>query len=634
MRLLFFALPGLFATAAAWFLTPFARRLALRLGAVDQPAARKVHRDPTPRLGGVAVVAASLSVFVVALAFSPWIRADWLWVGIGVGLLPIFCVSFADDVGRLSALTKGLAHVAGASLAVACGVVLNPEVHLFGQTLHIGYLAGPLSVLWLVGVTNAFNLVDGLDGLSAGLALISAGSLVGVFVLVHQTGIAVAVSILAGAILGFLPYNLYPAKIFLGDTGATAIGFILGCLTLRGGSTMTAGFATLLPVIILGLPVADTLLSMLRRAVARWSEREANGVFEADRSHIHHRLLDRLGHQRAVLALYGVGLALALTGLFSITLNVQEAGLLLMSLLVAGFVGIGRLGYQEFGVIRSGFVLRFYDAPVLKRSLFVVFLDLLFVAAATYAAVGLKYDDWSLLANRRLAISMAATLGPINVLAMWGMGVYRGTWRLASVHDATRICIAVAAAAVAAFLVIRPLTHQNPPLSLFFVFALVKLGIANGSRMSYRILAATRSRANAAGERVLIYGAGVGGSSALREILNNPDVGMRPVGFIDDNPVRASRSVNGFPIVCTVDNLEEWIRTTGAAVVIVSTKKIPAERIDLARAACERAGARLLRMDIRFDECHLAADTPITPARGIPAIVPLRDGDLTDAAIG
>ena len=602
MRVIAFALPGLAAAVLAWLLTPRVIWLATRIGAVDQPSARKVHRLPTPRLGGVAVFGAVFAVFAATGSLTGNLELVPLWMGIGLGLLPILVVSAIDDVRGLRPWTKFVGHVAGAGLAAGCGVLLNPDVHLFGQTIHIGVWAIPVSILWLVGVTNAFNLVDGLDGLAAGLALISAGSLVAVFVVAHQTAVAVATSMLAGAILGFLPYNMYPAKVFLGDTGATGVGFCLACLSLRGGSTLSAGFATLLPVIVLGLPVAETFLSMARRVVGRKNGDSA--VFTADRKHIHHRLLD-LGwrHQNAVFVLYGIGLAFAGVGLVSLLMTVQEAGLLVAGLLLAGFVGLGRLGYEEFAVIRSGFVLKFYDAPVLKRSMFVVFVDLFFVALAIYSAIGLKYDDWALLQYRRLGIAMMATLGPATVAVLWLLGSYRGSWRLASVYDVVRICLSVTIAAGAGFLLIRGVSNQSAPLSLFVIYALVKLGLANGSRLSYRVLATTRSQATARGARVLIYGAGQGGASAAREMLSNPNVGMKPVGYIDDDEARSRKAVNGIPIVGSVAQLESCVRDRRVSAVVISSHKISADRVALAHRACEAAGVRLLRMQIRFDRC-------------------------------
>src|SRR6185437_11616642 len=179
----------------------------------------------------------------------------------------------------------------------------------------------------------------------------------------------------AGALVGFLPYNTHPARLFLGDTGATAIGFGLAAFALRGGSTLSTGFAALLPVFILGLPIADTLIAMLRRTLHRVEYRRG-GVFEADRNHIHHRLLALgIDHARAVLLLYGAGLLLAAAALFSVFVTARETALMVTALLLAGVVGIQRLGYDEFAFIRRGTVLRVYEIPAVKRGFFIVLVD-------------------------------------------------------------------------------------------------------------------------------------------------------------------------------------------------------------------------------------------------------------------
>jgi len=603
MPVLFLVLPGIGAAVLSWLLTPLARWLALRLGAVDRPIARKIHVAPTPRLGGLAVVGAAVLVFAFVRATTALIKPESLWFGLAIGLIPILVVSFIDDVRRLPAVPKFVGHITGAVVAVALGVSLNHDVHVLGYTVHIGMWAAPISVMWLIGVTNAFNLVDGLDGLSAGLAFISAGSLVPVFLLVHQPGIAVAAMILAGALAGFLPYNFHPASSFLGDTGATAVGFTLACLALRGGSTVSAGFATLLPLIVFGVPVADTLLSIVRRAISAAGWQGRGRIFTADREHVHHRLLDLgLDQRGAVLVLYAAGVCLAAAALVSVFLTAEQAGLLLAGLLLAVFVGVGRLGYNEFAVIRSGVVLRLYDAPVLKRSIFVVFIDILFVGVGVFAAIGLKHDDWTLSSYRALQTAMTATLVPTTVLVLWLLRVYRGSWRLASVYDSVRICAAIVAASFLGFVCVNIVFRQPTPMSLFLIYALVATALALGSRMSYRILAASRERAVKGGVPALIYGAGQGGAGTLREMLSNPHVDLHAVGFIDDDPLRAGKTVNGVPIVGNVNILEACIRANQAGVVVISTRKIPPTAVVLAREACRRAGARLVRMEIRFEE--------------------------------
>ena len=191
------------------------------------------------------------------------------------------------------------------------------------------------------------------------------------------------------------------------------------------------------------------------------------------------------------------------------------------------------------------------DAPVLRRSIFVVFIDILFIGLAVVAATGLKYDDWTLRSHRALQTAMTATLVPATVLILWLLRVYRGSWRLASVYDSVRICAAIVAASFLAFVGVNIVLQQPAAMSLFLIYALVAMALLLGSRMSYRILAASRERAVKGGVPALIYGAGQGGASTLREILSNPLVDLNAVGFIDDDPLRMGKTVNGVSIVGT-----------------------------------------------------------------------------------
>jgi UDP-GlcNAc:undecaprenyl-phosphate/decaprenyl-phosphate GlcNAc-1-phosphate transferase len=363
MRLftLFFSAAGAALLAAAF--TPLSRRLALAVGAIDQPGERKIHSTPIPRLGGLAVIL-SIVIVVTVLAATGKIGADAqesnLLMGIAIGILPVLIISVIDDIRPLPPLPKLLAQTVSASIAVFdFGIKLAPTVHLFGKELSLGWLAIPISILWIVGVTNAFNLIDGLDGLSAGLALISAISLAGVSLLQGANGVASLALIVAGALLGFLPSNLYPARMFLGDSGSAPVGYILACIVIGGISPrVSAGMAILVPVVVLGLPIADTLISICRRTVRRMVSSEPTNILEGDMQHIHHRLLQMGLHQKeAVFILYVIGIALSACAIGSMFMTSQSAALLLLTIMTASFVGISRLGYDEFALIRRGVVL-------------------------------------------------------------------------------------------------------------------------------------------------------------------------------------------------------------------------------------------------------------------------------------
>jgi UDP-GlcNAc:undecaprenyl-phosphate GlcNAc-1-phosphate transferase len=611
MTLLLFAAPAVFAALLAYALTPVARRLALSVGAVDHPGPRKIHVIPTPRLGGAAVVTAIIVVLSAVYFFgSARVHAihPAMLLALALGIVPILLVSLIDDVRPLSAAPKFLAHLAGASIAVALGIRLGTSIHFLGNQVHIGWLAVPISIVWLAGITNAFNIVDGLDGLSSGLALISAISLTAVSLLTHNYDMAAAAAVLAGALAGFLPHNIYPAKIYLGDTGATAIGFMLGCLTLGGGSTTSAGLAVILPMVVLGLPLAETVLSMTRRFV-RKLDGKTGGIFEADSNHIHHRLL-ALGfdHKRAVLTLYGVGLLLAGCAFASLFMTQQNAGLLLLTLLIAAVVGVAKLGYDEFALVRSGVVLRFYHGPVLRRGLFVVFADLGMVVMALYAAVVLKYDDWGVVTHRAMVLHFL-TLLPLTTLVVFAlMRMYRHSWSVANIDDMIRCSGAVLTSTAAAFLLSRFSSPEPVSATFFITYMLVLLGLVIASRASYRVLYYLNRKSNQEGDPVVIYGAGKGGALALREILNNSDIAMTPIGFIDDDPAKSGRIVNGYPVLGTLSDLGGMVLNGRALGVVVASEKIPMLRVNHAKTVCESHGGWMRIFQVNFEPLRTEPD--------------------------
>jgi UDP-GlcNAc:undecaprenyl-phosphate GlcNAc-1-phosphate transferase len=371
-----------------------------------------------------------------------------------MGFLPVLWIAVRDDLRPVRPLAKLLYQAVGASIAVGFGIGLPGIVHLFGMPVHLGWAAAPLSVAWIVGVTNAFNLIDGLDGLCAGLAAISAGAMGLVFLITNQPALAIIAAVVAGAISGFLPHNIHPARVFLGDSGAMSVGFSLACLALAGGATLSSGFAALLPAIILGLPIAEIVVSFFRRLFVRASGERKTGVMVADRSHFHHRLMDLgLAHPRAVWVLYIVGGFLAFVSLLSIMLTARQAGLLLLLLLVAAAVGVKRLGYGGSSKTRD-------ERQGVRRALFIGFADVSLALTALALAVGVT-GGWS---GREFRNDMGAeeiiSYGLATLLSFWGVGLYQGTWWLKSRERFLRLLVGVA---IAPFLVaLLMLVVQEP----------------------------------------------------------------------------------------------------------------------------------------------------------------------------
>ena len=580
MKVALLLLPAVVAGAIAYALTPLVSVLARRVGAIDMPSPRKVHDSAMPRLGGVAVVAAMMVTLGGLWLFRApgYPELSWnLCIALTLGLLPVFLVSCHDDVRRSGPGFKLVGQLGGASIAIAAGVHLNETVHLFDQTIPLGGLAIPLSILWIVGVTNAFNLIDGLDGLSAGLGLISAASLAVVAVLTENSEIIVLSFVLLGAVAGFIPYNLHPARVFLGDSGATATGFYLACLTLSAGSKLSVGLAVFVPLLAIGVPVADTLLSILRRILRGLRQKTGISILQADREHIHHRLV-RLGlnQTRAVFILYGAGVMAAAVGILSLFVTASNAGLLLATLIAASFIGVGRLGYDEFAVLRSGVVLKLYDTPVLKSGLFYFFVDIGLVMLAFYGAVAFKYDDWDLTTHRWLLLNGFALLASVNLGVFLVFRLYDRAWRFASVDDLIGVNCAAGVSAGLAFVLTRLLTDSGASATLFATYAVLLMLCTSAGRSSFRVLAYFRDASRRDGRRVAVYGAGTRGLMAFREMRRNGALKLLPVGFIDDEPSLRGRRLGGLAVLGDVTQLGRLIiQHRLEAVVFASDRSVP-----------------------------------------------------------
>ncbi|MCL2773408.1 MAG: undecaprenyl/decaprenyl-phosphate alpha-N-acetylglucosaminyl 1-phosphate transferase [Oscillospiraceae bacterium] len=300
----------IFAALMAFVTTPISRVIAYKIGAIDVPKDnRRMHKEPIPRLGGLAIFFSF--VFSVLLFYK--VSNTTLAMIAGAFLLVI--VGILDDVFRLRPLYKFFVQVAAAGIVVWQGLVIN-HINIFGQYIEFGYLAIPITMIWIIGLTNAINLIDGLDGLACGISTISAVALLVVTILIGEFEVALLIGILAGSCLGFLPFNTSPANIIMGDTGSTFLGFILAIVSIQGVFKVHAVITFVIPFLILGVPIFDTLFAMLRRILT------GRHPFSADRGHLHHRLIDMgFNHKQTVRILYAVS---ALLGVSSIMLVTQR----------------------------------------------------------------------------------------------------------------------------------------------------------------------------------------------------------------------------------------------------------------------------------------------------------------------
>lgn len=278
-------------------LTPPVKKLAHRIGAIDVPKdARRMHKKPIPRLGGLAIY---LSFVVVSLLMGQWTRQS---ITILLGSAMIVILGIFDDRNALGAKFKFGIQLVAAAIPVIFGnlrieLITNPNLFSDQLYLQFGMLSIPITIIWIVAITNAVNLIDGLDGLAVGVSAIACMTMLAVSLLIGEIPIAILLAVLAGACVGFMPYNLNPASIFMGDTGSTFLGFMLATMSIQGMFKVYAIISFAVPFLILGLPIFDTAFAFTRRILA------GRSPFSADRGHVHHRLIDMGFNQKQTVAI-------------------------------------------------------------------------------------------------------------------------------------------------------------------------------------------------------------------------------------------------------------------------------------------------------------------------------------------
>lgn len=320
----------------AFISTPVVKMLAFRVGAVDVPKDnRRMHDHPIPRMGGLAIF------FGFTLSTLIFVPMSDQYRGMLLGAVIIVVLGIFDDIYSLKAGFKFIVQIIAALVAVLSGNLIqtlsNPNVFSASPYWNLGWLAYPVTIIWIVAITNAVNLIDGLDGLACGVSTISSMTLLVISLVVLDGQVALLMAALAGACIGFLPYNLNPAKIFMGDTGSTFLGFILAVTSIQGLFKLYTIISFVVPFLMLGLPIFDTAFAFIRRIA------HGQSPMHADRSHVHHRLIDMgFSQKQAVAVLYLISAILGLSAVVLTTSGPVKAMLLLFALCAAGAVA-GRI---------------------------------------------------------------------------------------------------------------------------------------------------------------------------------------------------------------------------------------------------------------------------------------------------
>jgi len=545
-------------------LVPAIRHLAIQWRCVSIPTEQRWHTRPTPFLGGGAFF---LGFLLPAFLFSPNPSASGPLFVIG---FQMFILGIYDDLSRINPATKLMGQIIAAGTAI-----------FFGYSLHF-FTWQPLDVLltaaWIVGLTNALNLLDNMDGLAAGIGLIAALYLT--FLLggrgdLQHTLLALA---LAGAMAGFLIYNFHPASIFMGDAGSLFLGSTLSLLTLHAQGQASnilslVAVPTLIPLVLIG----DTLLVTFTRIL------RGQPISQGGKDHTSHRLVVLgLTEPKAVLFLYVMAAISGATALFierlSYTLSLTLVPfVILFFALFTVYLGQVEIVVEEEGKrrVEEKKLASLFIGLTYKRRLLEVILDLFLISFAYYLAFILRFDFHLDTTYLKLYLTSLPLVLTATYATFFFFGIYRGMWRHTGLEDLLRLAKAVISGTLLAAVVVlffsRSVGHSRIVFILYGV--LLFLGMA-ASRHSFQFFALLLVKPQVERSKVLIYGAGDGGELIVRECRKNPKLGYRPLGFLDDDPRKQGRTILGLPVFGGVDNLAEILQQEKVQGLIISSPRI------------------------------------------------------------
>lgn len=592
MDYLSFLYSFLIALGLSLALTALLEKIALRLKVVARPSADRWHKKPTPILGGVAIyVSFCLSLFFVS-GFREALAMKVALIGGGL----IFGLGLFDDLKRMRPYTKLSGEIIAAAMAIFLGV--------YFKQIPLAALAAGATIFWIVAITNAFNLMDNMDGLAAGVAFIASLFL---FLYSITNGIYLAATlaaVMAGATLGFLRYNFNPARIFMGDCGSLFLGYMISITAVLGTPKQVSNLAIMLivPVLVLGVPIFDTALVTLIRTF------KGLPASQGGKDHTSHRLVVLgMTEKKAVLFLYSVsavfgGIAV-LYPKIDIGIILILAALTLVSLFVFGMF-LGEVNVYGDG---GGPKLATLDAkgnrPVIntfylhKRRMLEVLIDLVIVCTSYYGAWLIRFEGSISPWNSKLILESLPIVVALKYASFIYFELYKGVWRYIGITDLVLIFKANSLASIMAVVTITFLFRfTSYPRAVFLIDWLISIILISGARVLIRVMKETFDSLPRRGRKVLIMGAGDAGEMILREMRNNKKLNYEPVGFLDDDPAKHGSKIHGMPVLGTRTSIPRLIKEIKVDEIIIAIPSATEEQLKGIYAICEENGLRYKRM--------------------------------------
>ena len=580
-------------------LTPLIRRIAIKKGQIALPKEDRWHKKETALMGGVGIFASFIMIWALAVNITGWTAFGLPYLPMVLCASAIFFLGLTDDLFNMVPQHKLAGQIVIASILIVFGFRLDWTT---SKTINLF-----LSIIWLIGITNAFNLLDNMDGLSAGIAFIAGfflflmhyfnpgiGSLSGPFLLVA--------SIYLGAILGFLIFNFNPASIFMGDAGSLFIGFLLAGMTNIHNAGKPSGFnmghlisVIAIPILILFIPILDTgFVSVMRRLFSR-------PISQGGKDHSSHRMVAiGFSERKAVLVLYAFAITSGVIALIVRNLNIGISLLIITIYLL--FVIFFWIYLAKVKVYPEASILSYNGrrgvTPILieityRRRLFEVFLDLILITIAYYSAYLLRFEG-TLGGNFDYFLKSLPIMIACQIMWFFIMGTYRGVWEKTGLRDITGYVKAITAGTVMPMLIIVFIYRFSSfSRAVFVIYWILMLILVSLSRLSFRLLDEEIRKGNQNGKHTLVYGVGVGGQMAMREIETNRELEMVLIGFIDDDPRMHGRRVEGYPVFGGQEELEKIIHKHDIKKIVVSFKKNGSEKKREIQRLCQSLGLEL-----------------------------------------
>ena len=589
------------ATVTAIAVGALVRRLAPAYGAVVPPRPDRWHSAPTPTMGGIAIASATLVGFGV-IALTAGVDGLLDWSAVLAAAIAMFVVGLLDDRLQLSPVAKLVASLAVGAFLVFALIGADPE-----GALPSGYTL--LGIIWFAGICHAFNLLDNMDGLAAGVALIAAIFMAALLGLALGSGLSMLLIALIGALAGFLYWNRPRARLFMGDCGSLFIGALLGGASLVPIFHSLVAFVSpaILIVLILVVPLFDTsFVLVLRRLAGRSATRGGT-------DHVSHRLVSLgFSERSAVRILYLLGLIGGLTAWILVRWSTDVEPILIVALfgVVVIIVGIYLARVEAYNAEDFQALQKSSFAPFLKDLAFKfhvgeVLLDMVLITACYYAAFRLRFDGAELEAFLRsgpgsFAATLPVVLG-VKIAALYSSGLYRRSWETFGFRDLAAVARGVGMGSLltvaAAYYLYR---GQGSSRAVLVLDGLLLALAIFATRASFRTMNLVASARNRRHRRVLVYGAGGYGRLIVREMKANPAWKMNPVGFIDDDPMKAHRWIVGVPVRGSLDHLEQTMKRQSVDEVLLSSPKINGSVEHRVREICARLERPVTRLEMKI----------------------------------